>query len=187
MPIDSKFPLEDYYALQAAYDANDSVAAELAGKALEQAIKKSARDIRDKYIAPPHTTEIGLLFVPIEGLYAELTRRPALMELLQREYQVIITGPTTLSAILHTVSFGYKTMVLEQRSGEIRKTLGAVKTEFSKFGEALQKAQERISKAGEDIDELVGRRTRQINRQLRHLESLPEEEAKRRIDGETND
>lgn len=182
MPIDSKFPIEDYYALLAAQDANDTTAADTAGKALEQAIRKAAKDIRDKYIESPHTTDIGLLFLPIEGLYAEATRRPALMEMLQRDFQVIITGPTTLSAILHTISFGYRTLALEQRSGEIRKTLAAVKTEFGKFGEALQKAQERIAKAGEDIDDLVGKRTRQINRQLRNLEILPDEEARQRFE-----
>lgn len=182
MPVDSKFPIEDYYALLAAQDANDTAAADAAGKALEQAIRKAAKDIRDKYLESPHTTDIGLLFLPIEGLYAEATRRPALLESLQRDFQVIITGPTTLSAILHTVSFGYRTLALEQRSGEIRKTLAAVKTEFGKFGEALQKAQERIAKAGEDIDDLVGKRTRQINRQLRNLEVLPEEEARQQFE-----
>ncbi|MBL0310167.1 MAG: DNA recombination protein RmuC [Bacteroidetes bacterium] len=121
MPIDSKFPIEDYYTLLAAYEASDATAAEAAGKALENAIKKSAKDIHEKYISPPDTSEIGLLFLPIEGLYAEAVRRPALMEFLQREYQIIITGPTTLSAILHTISFGYRTMALEQRSGEIKK------------------------------------------------------------------
>lgn len=182
MPIDSKFPIEDYYALLGAWDANDPGAAEAAGKALEQAIRKAAKDIRDKYIQAPHTTDIGLLFLPIEGLYAEATRRPTLLESLQRDFQVIVTGPTTLSAILHTISFGYRTLALEQRSGEIRKTLAAVKTEFGKFGDALQKAQERIIKAGEDIDDLVGKRTRQINRQLRDLETLPEDEARHRLE-----
>jgi len=150
MPIDSKFPIEDYYTLLAAYEASDSITAEIAGKALENAIKKAARDIHEKYINPPDTTEIGLLFLPIEGLYAEAVRRPALMESLQRDYQIILTGPTTLSAILSTISFGYKTMALEQRSGEIKKTLSAVKTEFGKFGDILKKAQEKINKASED-------------------------------------
>jgi DNA recombination protein RmuC len=111
MPIDSKFPFEDYYTLLAAYEVNDSAAAEAAGKALEGAIKKAAKDIHEKYINPPDTSEIGLLFLPIEGLYAEAVCRPALMEFLQREFQIIITGPTTLSAILHTISFGYKTIL----------------------------------------------------------------------------
>ena len=176
MPIDSKFPIENYYSLLSAYETNDSVAAEVAGKALENAIKKSAKDIHEKYINPPDTTEIGLLFLPIEGLYAEAVRRPALMETLQRDYQIIVTGPTTLSAILNTISFGYKTMALEQRSGEIKNTLSAVKTEFGKFGDVLKKAQEKINKASEDIDELVGARTKKINAKLKSFEELPTSE-----------
>lgn len=182
MPVDSKFPIEDYYTLLAAYDASDTVTAELAGKALENAIKKAAKDIHEKYINPPDTTEIGLLFLPIEGLYAEAVRRPALMELLQREYQIILTGPTTLSAILSTISFGYKTMALEQRSGEIKKTLSAVKTEFGKFGDILKKAQEKINRASEDIDELVGARTKKINAKLKSFEELPAAESKMLLD-----
>ena len=177
MPIDSKFPIEDYYNLIAAYDAGDQVAAEAAGRALENAIKKCARDIHEKYICPPETSELGLLFLPIEGLYAEAVRRPALMETLQRDYQIIVTGPTTLSAILNTISFGYKTMALEQRSGEIKQTLSAVKTEFSKFGDVLKKAQEKINRASEDIDELVGARTKKINSKLKSFEELPAAEA----------
>ena len=173
MPVDSKFPIEDYYTLIAAYDAGDTAAAEIAGKALENAIKKSGKDIHDKYICPPDTSEIGLLFLPIEGLYAEAVRRPALMETLQRDYQIIVTGPTTLSAILNTISFGYKTMALEQSSGEIKNILSAVKTEFGKFGDVLKKAQEKINKASEDIDELVGTRTKKIQAKLKSFEELP--------------
>ena len=182
MPIDSKFPIEDYYTLLAAYDASDSIAAEAAGKALDNAIKKAAKDIHEKYINPPDTSEIGLLFLPLEGLYAEAVRRPALMETLQKEYQIILTGPTTLSAILSTISFGYKTMALEQRSGEIKKTLSAVKTEFGKFGDVLKKAQEKINKASEDIDELVGARTKKINARLKSFEELPAAETKFLLD-----
>ena len=118
------------------------------------------------------------MFLPIEGLYAEAVRRPSLMEMLQREYQIILTGPTTLSAILSTISFGYKTMALEQRSGEIKKTLSAVKTEFGKFGDVLKKAQEKINKASEDIDELVGARTKKINAKLKSFEELPASETR---------
>ncbi len=182
MPIDSKFPIEDYYTLTSAYDAGDTMAADAAGKALEAAIKKAARDIHEKYINPPDTTEIGLLFLPIEGLYAEAVRRPALMAVLQSEYQIILTGPTTLSAILSTISFGYKTMALEQRSGEIKKTLSAVKTEFGKFGDILKKAQEKINKASEDIDELVGARTKKINARLKSFEELPSAETRTLLD-----
>ncbi len=177
MPIDSKFPIEDYYSLLSAYDAGDAAAADAAGRALESAIKKAARDIHDKYIDPPHTSEIALLFLPVEGLYAEVVRRPALMEILQREFQVIVTGPTTLSAILNTISFGYRTMALEQRSGEIKKVLQAVKTEFKLFGEVLNAAQKKILNAHDDIDKLVGARTRQIQRKLRDFEELPGGEA----------
>lgn len=177
MPIDSKFPIEDYYSLLAAYEASDNVAADAAGRALESAIKKAARDIHDKYIDPPDTSEIGLLFLPVEGLYAEVVRRPALMETLQREYQIIVTGPTTLSAILNTISFGYRTMALEQRSGEIKRVLQAVKTEFKLFGEVLNAAQRKILNAHDDIDKLVGTRTRQIQRKLKDFEELPGSEA----------
>ncbi len=177
MPVDSKFPMEDYYNLVAAYDAGDAAAADAAGRALEQAIKKAAKDIHEKYIDPPATTEIGLLFLPVEGLYAEAVRRPALMETLQREYQIILTGPTTLSAILNTISFGYKTMALEQRSGEIKKVLQAVKTEFRLFSDVLNAAQKKIINAHDDIDKLVGTRTRQIQRKLKDLEELPAADA----------
>lgn len=186
MPIDSKFPIEDYYSLLAAYEANDTAAADTAGKSLENAIRKAAKDIHEKYINPPDTTEIGLLFLPVEGLYAEAVRRPALMEFLQKEYQIILTGPTTLSAILSTISFGYRTMALEQRSGEIKKTLGAVKTEFGKFGDVLKKAQEKINKASEDIDELVGARTKKINAKLRSFEELPAQETKLLLETESD-
>jgi DNA recombination protein RmuC len=168
--------------LLAAYEASDLVAADVAGKALENAIKKAAKDIHEKYISPPDTSEIGLLFLPIEGLYAEAVRRPSLLEMLQREYQIILTGPTTLSAILSTISFGYKTMALEQRSGEIKKTLSAVKTEFGKFGDVLKKAQEKINKASEDIDDLVGARTKKINARLKSFEELPTIETKILLD-----
>ncbi len=182
MPIDSKFPIEDYQTLLAAYEAGDTIAADAAGKALENAIKKAAKDIHEKYINPPDTTEIGLLFLPIEGLYAEAARRPALMEILQREYQIILTGPTTLSAILSTISFGYKTMALEQRSGEIKKVLQAVKTEFKLFGDVLTSAQKKIINAHDDIDKLVGTRTRQIQRKLKDFEELPAPETKILLD-----
>jgi DNA recombination protein RmuC len=178
MPIDSKFPIEDYYSLLTAYDTGDTSSIEASGKALEAAIKKAARDIHDKYIDPPDTSEIGLLFLPVEGLYAEAVRRPSLIETLQRDFQVIITGPTTLSAILSTISFGYKTMAMEQRSGEIKKTLSAVRTEFNKFGDVLKKAKDKIDKASEDIDELVGARTRKIQSKLKSFDELPTSEVK---------
>jgi len=186
MPIDSKFPIEANYSLLAAYEASDSVAADAAGKTLGNAIKKAAKNIHEKYINPPDTTEIGLLFLPIESLYAEAIRRPALMEILQRDFQIIITGPTTLSAILSTISFGYRTMALEQRSGEIKKTLSAVKTEFGKFGDVLKKAQEKINKASKDIDELVGARTKKINAKFNSFEELPTPETKLLLDSDND-
>jgi len=143
----------------------------------ENAIKKAAKDINEKYISVPDTSEMGLLFLPVEGLYAEVVRRPELMEVLQRQYQIIVTGPTTLSAILNTISFGYKTMALEQRSGEIKKVLQAVKTEFKLFGDVLNAAQKKILNAHDDIDKLVGTRTKQIQRKLKDFEDLPVSEA----------
>jgi DNA recombination protein RmuC len=178
MPIDSKFPIEDYYSLLSAYDSGDTSSIDASGKSLETAIKKAAKDIHDKYIDPPETSEIGLLFLPVEGLYAEAVRRPSLIETLQRDFQVIITGPTTLSAILSTISFGYKTMAMEQRSGEIKRTLSAVRTEFNKFGDVLKKAKDKIDKASEDIDELVGARTRKIQSKLKSFDELPSSEVK---------
>jgi DNA recombination protein RmuC len=177
LPIDSKFPLEDYHALLEAYDSGDVNLVASIGKSLENSIKKFAKDIRDKYIDPPFTTDFGIMFLPVEGLYAEIVRRTSLLEMLQREYKIVITGPTTLAAILNSLQMGFKTLAIEKRSSEVWKILGAVKTEFDRFGDVLKKAQEKIMKAGEDIDELVGTRTRKIQSKLRQVHELPSSES----------
>jgi len=173
MPIDSKFPLDIYNQLQNAYDSGSAEAVALAIKELERSIKSNAKDIRDKYLDPPYTTDFAIMFLPIEGLYAEVIRNTSLMEVLQREYRVVITGPTTLAAILNSLQMGFRTLAIEKRTSEVWQILGAVKTEFSRFGEVLKKAQEKITKANEDIDQLVGTRTRAIERRLRSVQELP--------------
>lgn len=173
MPIDSKFPLDVYNQLQNAYDSGSAEAVAIAIKDLERSIKNNAKDIRDKYLDPPYTTDFAVMFLPIEGLYAEVIRNTSLMEVLQREYRVVITGPTTLAAILNSLQMGFRTLAIEKRSSEVWQILGAVKTEFSRFGEVLKKAQEKITKANEDIDQLVGTRTRAIERRLRNVQELP--------------
>ncbi len=173
MPIDSKFPLDVYNQLQNAYDSGSAEAVAIAIKELERSIKNNAKDIRDKYLDPPYTTDFAVMFLPIEGLYAEVIRNTSLMEVLQREYRVVITGPTTLAAILNSLQMGFRTLAIEKRSSEVWQILGAVKTEFSRFGDVLKKAQEKITKANEDIDQLVGTRTRAIERRLRNVQELP--------------
>jgi DNA recombination protein RmuC len=173
LPLDSKFPLENYHSLISAYEQGDIAAVESASKLLESAIKKCAKDIRDKYIDPPHTTDFGILFLPVEGLYAEVVRRSGLFETLQRDFKIIIAGPTTLSALLNSLQMGFKTLAIEKRSSEVWKILGAVKTEFEKFGTVLKKAQEKITQASSEIDELVGKRTKQIQRKLKDVHEMP--------------
>lgn len=173
LPIDSKFPLENYDHLLNAYETGNPDLVDEAAKLLEANIKKSAKDIRDKYIDPPNTTDFGILFLPIEGLYAEVVKRTGLLEILHREYKIVITGPTTLAAILNSLQMGFKTLAIEKRSSEVWKILGAVKTEFEKFGDVLKKAQEKINQASQDIDTLVGVRTRKIQKTLKEIQELP--------------
>ena len=175
MPIDSKFPSENYQSLVAAYEDGDAKTVGDAVKVLDNNIKKCAKEIRDKYIDPPNTTDFGIMYLPIEGLYAEVVRRTGLIEVLQREYNIIITGPTTLAALLSSLQMGFKTLAIEKRSSEVWQILGAVKTEFDKFGNVLKKAREKIDQAGEDIDSLVGVRTRQIQRKLKNVQEMPSE------------
>ena len=177
LPIDSKFPIEDYNSLLNAYDIGDANQINMIAKSLENAIKKCAKNIHDKYIEPPYTTDFGIMFLPVEGLYAEIVRRTSLLETLQREYKIVVTGPTTLAAILNSLQMGFRTVAIERRSSEVWKILGAVKTEFSRFSEVLKKAQDKITKAGEDIDELVGTRTRKIQGKLREVQELPYHES----------
>lgn len=176
LPIDAKFPLEDYQKLLEAQESGDIVGMDEAGRALETRIRAEAKTIRDKYLEPPHTTDFGLLFLPIEGLYAEVIRRPGLFDYLQREYRVTVTGPTTLTAILNSLQMGFRTLAIEKRSGEVWQVLGAVKTEFGKFGDVLAKTKKKLDEARNSID-AAETRTRAIDRKLRQVESLPVEQA----------
>jgi DNA recombination protein RmuC len=173
LPIDAKFPQEDYVRLQTAYDVGDLVAIESSNKALVQSVKRFAKDIRDKYIDPPNTTDFGIMFLPLEGLFAEIVRQPEVVALLQREYKIIVTGPTTLAAMLNSLQMGFKTLAIQKRSSEVWQILGAVKTEFGKFGGVLEKAQKKINEANLELDTLVGTRTRMMMSKLKKVEELP--------------
>lgn len=175
LPVDSKFPLDVYHNLVDAYEAGDPKVIEDMLKKLEAAIKKCAKDIRDKYIDPPHTTDFAIMFLPIEGLYAEVVKRTNLVEILQREYRINITGPTTLAALLNSLQMGFKTLAIEKRSSEVWKVLGSVKTEFNKFQDVLKSTQKKLNQASSDLDKLVGTRTNQINKKLESVESLQED------------
>jgi DNA recombination protein RmuC len=172
LPIDAKFPKDVYEQLQTAYDTSDLTQIEIAQKNLEQTIKKMAKDISDKYIDPPNTTDFGILFLPFEGIYAEVVRKASLLEDLQRNYKIVVTGPSTLAAILNSLQMGFKTLAIQKRSGEVWKVLGNVKTEFEKFGGLIEKAQGNIQNGLKQLDEVVGVRTRAIQRQLRDVEVL---------------
>lgn len=172
LPIDAKFPKDVYEQLQTAYDISDLPQIEIAQKNLEQTIKKMAKDISDKYIDPPNTTDFGILFLPFEGIYAEVVRKASLLEDLQRNYKIVVTGPSTLAAILNSLQMGFKTLAIQKRSGEVWKVLGNVKTEFEKFGGLIEKAQGNIQNGLKQLDEVVGVRTRAIQRQLRDVEVL---------------
>lgn len=173
LPIDAKFPQDDYVRLQNAFDAGDVVGIETATKSLMNSVKKFAKEIHDKYVDPPNTTDISILFLPVEGLYAEVVRHPEMVSDLQRDYQVIITGPSTLAAILNSFAMGFRTIAIQKRSSEVWKVLGAVKTEFSKFGGVLEKAQKKINEANKELDALVGTRTKMMLSKLRRVEELP--------------
>ena len=177
LPIDSKFPLDVYHNLVDAYEIGDQKFIEECYKKLELAIKKSAKDIRDKYIDPPYTTDFAIMFLPIEGLYAEVVKRTNLVEILQRDYRINVTGPTTLAALLNSLQMGFKTLAIEKRSSEVWKVLGAVKTEFLKFEEILKSTQKKLNQASTDLDKLVGTRTNQINKKLKSVESLTSDES----------
>lgn len=178
LPIDAKFPQEDYQRLLQAQEDANAADAESAGKALESRIKAEAKDISTKYISVPHTTEFAILFLPIEGLYAEVLRRPGLYEFLLQQYHVILAGPTTFAALLNSLQMGFRTLAIEQRSAEVWAVLGAVKTEFSRFGEMLDRTHKKLQEASNSID-TAARKSRTIERRLREVESLPEEESKK--------
>ncbi|MCL2635760.1 MAG: DNA recombination protein RmuC, partial [Betaproteobacteria bacterium] len=172
LPIDAKFPIEDYQRLLEAQERGDPAAVEEAAKAIETRLRNEARSIRDKYVAPPHTTDFALLYLPVEGLYAEALRRPGLAETLQRDFRVSLAGPTTLAALLNSLQMGFRTLAIEQRSAEVWAVLGAVKTEFGKFGEALAHTRKKLDEASNSIGK-AETRTRQLSRKLKEVEALP--------------
>ena len=176
LPIDAKFPFEDYQKLLDAQDRADPVGADEAGRALENRLKNEAKTIREKYIEPPATTDFAVLYLPIEGLYAEALRRPGLADVLQREYRVTLAGPTTLAAMLNSLQMGFRTLAIEKRSSEVWSILGAVKTEFGKFGEALAHTRKKLEEASNSIDK-AETRSRVLNKKLKAVEALPAGEA----------
>ena len=181
MPVDSKFPADAYMALQDAYESADPARVKEAGAQLESRLKSFAKDIRDKYIAPPDTTAFGVMFLPFEGLYAEAVNR-GMVEALQREYGVSIAGPSTMAALLNALQMGFRSVALSRRSQEVWRLLGAVRTEFDRFAEVLASTQKRLQLAGDDLDKLVGARTRAISRKLREVERLDPDSAREALD-----
>jgi len=177
LPVDAKFPTEDYERLLAAQDAADAQAVEEASRAIETRIRLEARSIAEKYIEPPHTTDFAILFLPTEGLYAEVLRRPGLMESLQREHRITLAGPTTLLAMLSSLQMGFRTLALEKRSSEVWQVLGAVKTEFGKFGDVLAKVKSQTETVLKTLDSAEVR-SRAMGRVLKQVEALPEPQAR---------
>ena len=178
LPIDAKFPKDIYEKLQDAYDDGDQEKVLFAQKELDNTIKKMAKDISSKYIDPPNTTDFGIMFLPFEGIYAEVVRKASLLEVLQRDYKIIVTGPTTLAAILNSLQMGFKTLAIQKRSGEVWQVLGAVKKEFENFGGMMQKAQKNIQTGLNQLDDVMGKRTRAIQRKLKDVETLSEGQSK---------
>jgi DNA recombination protein RmuC len=176
LPIDAKFPREDYERLLDAHDRADAAGVETAGRALEVRIREEAKSICESYLAPPHTTDFAILFLPIESLYAEVLRRPGLMDKIQRDYRVTLAGPTTFLAMLNSLHMGFRTLALEQQASEVWKVLGAVKTEFEKFGDWVGKIKEQVNKAAETVDK-ADTRTKMMRRALKNVEALPETQA----------
>jgi DNA recombination protein RmuC len=178
LPIDAKFPTADYETLLAAYDNGEKEMVAQAQKDLKTKIERFARDIHEKYIDPPNTTEFGIMFLPFEGLYAEVLRIPGLFETIQNTHKVTITGPTTISAFLNSLQMGFRSLAVEKRTSEIWDLLGAVRTEFGKFGDVLEKTKEKLDSASKEIDK-AGTRSRAIERKLRDVETLPEGKAQK--------
>ena len=177
LPIDAKFPKDAYEQYLDAYESGNIDQINVTSRQLEVIVKKMARDIRDKYLDPPYTTDFGIMFLPFENIYAEVIRRTALVEQLQREFRVIVTGPTTLGAILNSLQMGFRTLAIEKRSSEVWTVLAAVKTEFGKFGGMLEKVQKNLEAAGAQLDDVIGKRTRAIERKLRNIQELPAEQS----------
>jgi len=180
LPIDAKFPVEDYQRLIDAQERGELGVVEEASKAIEVRLKAEARSIREKYVTPPHTTDFALLYLPTEGLYAEALRRPGLADTLQREWRVSLAGPTTLAALLNSLQMGFRTLAIEQRSAEVWAVLGAVKSEFNKFGEALAHTRKKLDEASNSISK-AETRTRQLSRKLSEVEALPASDAEKLI------
>jgi DNA recombination protein RmuC len=178
LPVDAKFPKDVYEQLQNAYDRGDLAEIETAQKNLDSTIRKMAKDIGDKYLDPPHTTDFAIMFLPFEGIYAEVVRKASLLDELQRNYKVVVTGPTTLAAILNSLHIGFRTLAIQKRSSEVWRVLGAVKTEFETFGGLMQKAQKNIQTGLNQLDDVMGKRTKAIQRKLRSVESLDAAELK---------
>jgi len=172
LPIDAKFPQEDYLRLVEATEQANPQLAEEAGKQLENRIKTEAKTIRDKYLSPPHTTDFGVMFLPTESLYAEVVRRPDLLAVLQRDYRVIVTGPSTMAALLNSLSIGFRTLAIEQRSSEVWILLGAIKTEFARFGEVLDKTRKKLDEASNSL-ETASRKSRTIEKRLKQVQEIP--------------
>ncbi|MEM1484707.1 DNA recombination protein RmuC [Oscillospiraceae bacterium PP1C4] len=181
LPIDAKFPADAYTQLVNAYESGDTASVAAASALLSSRIKAFARDIRDKYIDPPATTDFAIMFLPFEGLYAEVLRL-GLLEPLQRDYKVSIAGPTTMAALLNSLQMGFKTLAIQRRSSEVWDVLGAVKTEFDRFGDVLGATQQRLEQANNELDKLIGVRTRMIQRRLSQISSLPEEQSKQLLE-----
>lgn len=177
IPVDAKFPKDVYEQLQTAHETGDITQIDIAQKNLETTIRKMAKDIRDKYIDPPNTTDFAIMFLPFEGIYAEVVRKASLLEQLQKEFKVIVTGPTTLAAILNSLQMGFRSLAIQKRSSEVWQVLGAVKKEFDNFGGLLEKAQKNIQTASNQIDEVMGKRTRAIQRKLKGVEALNDADA----------
>lgn len=182
LPIDAKFPKDVYEQYIDAYDEGDTELIESTSKQLETTIKRMAKDIHDKYIEPPFTTDFAIMFLPFENIYAEVIRRTALIETLQKDLKVVVTGPTTLGAILNSLQMGFRTLAIQKRTSEVWNVLGAVKTEFGKFGGMLEKIQKNLQNAGDQLEEVMGKRTRAIERKLRQVEALPTEESCKMLD-----
>ena len=181
LPVDAKFPKDVYEQYQDAYEAGDAALIETSSRQLEITIKKMAKDIHDKYVDPPFTTDFAIMFLPFENIYAEVIRRTALVEMLQKDWKIVVTGPTTLGAILNSLQMGFRTLAIQKRTSEVWNVLGAVKTEFGKFGGLLEKVQKNLQNAGDQLEEVMGKRTRAIERKLRQVEALPAEDSQRML------
>ena len=181
LPIDAKFPKDVYEQYADACEDGDTALVNSTSRQLETTVKRMAKDIHDKYIEPPFTTDFAIMFLPFENIYAEVIRRTSLVETLQKDFKIVVTGPTTLGAILNSLQMGFRTLAIQKRTSEVWSVLGAVKTEFGKFGGMLEKVQKNLQSAGDQLEEVMGKRTRAIERKLRQIEALPAEESRKML------